>query len=141
MCRARTTDALRQSLHRTGNGRRPDRSLDAAKHRVFGRDDEVACQRKFKGATKRRAANGSHRRNLQRLYGAERLVAFGDEGSELMAILLQEVEHIAPWLKLRPSALTSKALMSLSLASWTACFREFEKSDAMRFFGGLSRTI
>src|SRR6267142_6386392 len=96
MCRARAANSFRQSLHRAGNGRRPDRGLNAAKHRVFSRDDEVACQRKFKGATKRCASNSSDRRNLQGLYGAERLVAFGNEGPELIGILLQEVENIAP---------------------------------------------
>src|SRR6266404_4536076 len=95
MCRTRAADSFRQSLHRAGSGRRPDRGLDAAKHRVFSSDDEVACQSKFKGAAKRCAANGGDRRNLQGLYGAELLVAFGNEGPELIGILLQEVEHVA----------------------------------------------
>src|SRR5258708_27006312 len=96
MCRARAADSFSQSLHRAGNGRRSHRGLDAAKHRVFCGNDEIACQSKFKGATKRCAANSSHRRNLEGLYGAERLVAFGNEGPELIGILLQEVENIAP---------------------------------------------
>src|SRR5258707_668103 len=95
MCRARAADSLRQSWHCAGNGCRSDRGLDAAKHRIFSRDNEVACQRKFKGTAKRCAANRSDRRNLQGLYGTERLVAFGNEGPELIGILLQKVEHVA----------------------------------------------
>ena len=82
-------------MHRTGNGRRPDRGLDAAKDRVFGNNDEVTCQSKLKGATKCSATNGSDRRDLQGFKGAEGLIAFGNEGPELIGILLQEVENIA----------------------------------------------
>src|SRR5258708_33131154 len=101
MCRARAADSFSQSLHRAGNGRRSHRGLDAAKHRVFCGNDEIACQSKFKGATKRCAANSSDRRNLEGLYGAERLVAFGNEGPELIGILLQKVEHVAALAEIR----------------------------------------
>src|SRR4029077_5281808 len=95
MCRARAADSLSQTLHRTSNRSRPHRSLDAAKDRVFGRDYEVARESELKGATKCSATNGSDRRDLQGFKGAEGLIAFGNEGPELIAVLLQEVEHIA----------------------------------------------
>src|ERR1700751_3798731 len=98
----RTTGALRDPLQGSGDRQHRGRDLDAAKGRIFGRDQKIASQRQLETAAECDPLHHRYCRYFQHFDGAIGNVYIRDKRSEPVDVLSWPFTHFAAEAKVRP---------------------------------------